>query len=290
NMWVPEGEGPFPVMVWIHGGGFTNGTPSQLLYNGAALARSQQVSVVNIRYRWGVWGFGNCKAIAPEMPQESNLGLRDMLAALRWVQTNIDAFYGDPNSVTVFGESAGGFAVASLLAMPSAQGLFHKAIVQSGAGDMALSEAASQQVAELVFNALEGEGSSEDILLRATPKAMVKAQRAALKVPVTRGLRTTTPQYGMPFLPVIDGLLPELPVTAIAKGAAQNIPLLAGTCREEWNLFQYAPPFNGGVSLAEMKQLTEEDILRRFVRVLREHGEQAFAAYKTWVQPHKDRA
>lgn len=290
NIWVPEGDGPFPVMVWIHGGGFTNGTPSQLLYNGAALARSQQVIVVNMSYRLGVWGFGNFSAIAPEMPQETNLGLRDMLAALRWVQTNIEAFYGDPNSVTVFGESAGGFAVASLLAMPSAQGLFHKAIVQSGAGDMVLSQEASQEVAALVFAELESQGSAEDTLLGAAPKAMVKAQRAALKIPVPRGLRTTTPQYGMPFLPVIDDILPELPVAAIARGSAQHIPLLAGTCREEWNLFQYAPPFNGGVSITDMQQLTEDDILRRFKRVLPGHGEEAFAAYQAWVTPHPQRA
>lgn len=290
NLWVPEGEGPFPVMVWIHGGGFTNGTPSQLLYNGAELARAQGVIVVNISYRLGVWGFGNFKRIAPTMPQESNLGLRDMLAALRWVQTNIHAFYGDPNSVTVFGESAGGFAVASLLAMPSAQGLFHKAIVQSGAGDMVLSQDSSQEVAELVVAGLEGAGSAEERLLKAAPKAIVKAQRAALKVPVARGLRQSTPQYGMPFLPVIDDLLPEMPVVAIAKGTAKHIPLMAGTCREEWNLFQYAPPFNGGVSLEEMRQLTLEDIARRFARVLPEHGEQLFAAYQEWVTPHSGRA
>lgn len=290
NIWVPKGEGPFPVMVWIHGGGFTNGTPSQLLYNGEALARSQQVIVVNISYRLGIWGFGNFKALAPEMPQESNLGLRDMLAALRWVQNNIEAFYGDPNSVTVFGESAGGFAVASLLAMPRAQGLFHKAIVQSGAGDMVLSQQESQRVAELVVAELEGDGSAEEKLLKATPKAMVKAQRVALKIPVARGLRATTPQYGMPFLPVIDELLPEIPVVAIAKGAAKHIPMLAGTCREEWNLFQYAPPFNGGIGIDELKKLTLDDIRRRFVRVLPEHGDFVFSAYQKWIEPHPKRS
>ncbi|HLR17839.1 MAG TPA: carboxylesterase family protein [Alcanivoracaceae bacterium] len=290
NVWAPKGDGPFPVMVWLHGGGFTNGTPSQLLYNGEQLARSQQVIVVNVSYRLGAWGFGYFGELAPELPFDSNLGLRDQIAALEWVQRNIAAFGGDKHKVTLFGESAGGFAVASLLAAPQAKGLFHRAVVQSGAADMVLSQQEATRIAEIIVSALPGDGSAAEKLLQATPKEIVRAQREVMKIPVERGMRTTTPQYGMPFLPVIDEFLPEKPIDAIASGAAKNIPLLAGTCHEEWNLFQYVPPFNGGIAMADLQALTEEDIKRRFKRVLPEHGEALFAAYQKIVEPHAKRA
>lgn len=290
NIWVPEGEGPFPVMVWLHGGGFTNGTPSQLLYNAEQLARSQQVIVVNVGYRLGAWGFAYFKEIAPELPFDSNLGLRDQVAALQWVQRNIAAFNGDEQCVTIFGESAGGFAVASLLASPEARGLFHRAIVQSGAGDMVLSQAEATRVATIVVDALPGAGSAAEKLLAASPIEIVRAQREVMKIPVARGLRDTTPQYGMPFLPVLDEFLPNIPVEAIANGEAKNIPLLAGTCHDEWNLFQYAPPFNGGVAVSDMQALTPADIERRFKRVLPTHGLKLFTAYQQMVTPHESRA
>lgn len=290
NIWRPDGEGPFPIMVWLHGGGFTNGTPSQLLYNGEQLARSQQVIVVNVSYRLGAWGFGFFKELAPSLPFDSNLGLRDQVAALEWVQRNIEAFQGDKSCVTVFGESAGGFAVTSLLAIPKARDLFHRAIVQSGAGDMVLSQAEATRLAEIVVAALPGTGNATEKLLNATPKEIVRAQREVMKIPVARGLRDTTPQYGMPFLPVIDDWLATMPVEAIANGDAKDIPLLAGTCHEEWNLFQYAPPFNGGVSLADMQKLTAEDVERRFKRVLPKHGGALFQAYQKLVSPHPERA
>lgn len=292
NLWVPEGQGPFPVMVWLHGGGFANGSASQRLYHGAELARAAQAIVVNVNYRLGAWGFGHFQHQAPHVPQESNLALRDILAALRWVQRNIEAFKGDANCVTLFGESAGGFAVATLMAVPQAQGLFHRAIVQSGAADMVLSPEAAVEVGSLVYSALQEQlGDHKDILLNTGAKEMVRAQRAALKVPVPRGLRNTTPQYGMPFLPVVDGdLLPMSPVQALKEGKAHSVPLLAGTCQEEWNLFQYVPAFNGGVEMAALRELDRDAIQRRFVRVLPEHGEAALNLYEDLVTPHPQRA
>ncbi|WP_111656695.1 carboxylesterase/lipase family protein [Isoalcanivorax indicus] len=290
NLWVPEGDGPFPVMVWFHGGGYLAGSPSQLLYNGEQLARSQQVIVVNAAYRLGAWGFGWFADIAPSLEAESNLGLRDQIAALEWVRINIAAFGGDPEKVTIFGESAGAFSVATLLAAPEAASLFQRAILQSGAGDMVLAPDDASLVAERLVAGLPGNGSAADKLRHATAKDVVRAQREAVKCVVRRGLRESTPQFGMTFLPVIDaGLLPYRPVDAIAAGSARDKQIMAGTCRDEWHLFQYAPPFNGGVGMERLRELDGAEIRRRFERALPGRGEQAFELYRAHVAPHPQR-
>ncbi len=291
NVWVPEGDGPFPVMVWLHGGGYVAGSPSQLLYHGARLAASQRVIVVNAAYRLGVWGYGWFRDIAPSLESDSNLGLRDQVAALAWVQRNAGAFGGDPSQVTVFGESAGGFSVATLLATPAADGLFQRAIVQSGAADMVLMPAEAARVTALMCEALPGDGDIAERLLAAEPRAIVRAQRAALKTAVQRGLRDTTPQYGMVFMPVVDGdLLPRSPIEAIAAGCARDRALLAGTCRDEYHLFQYAAPFNGGQTIDALRALDDDAILSRFRRALPQHGERAFEVYREAVTPDPARS
>ena len=119
-------------MVWIHGGAYYMGAGSQAVYNGGALARGRDVVVVTFNYRLGTLGFLDLTSVAtPEEPFESNLGLRDQIAALRWVRDNIAAFGGDPGNVTLFGESSGGGSVTTLMTVPSAEGLFHQAIAQS---------------------------------------------------------------------------------------------------------------------------------------------------------------
>ena len=130
NIWTPGTDADArPVMVWIHGGAFTIGSGSDGLYNGAMLASRGDVVVVTINYRLGALGFLHLPAL-----DESNFGMRDQVAALRWVRDNIASFGGDPGNIMIFGESAGGMSVASLMGSPEAQGLFHKAIPQSGAG------------------------------------------------------------------------------------------------------------------------------------------------------------
>ncbi len=276
NMWVPEGEGPFPVMVWFHGGGYVWGSPSQMLYNGEALAAQQQVIVVNVGYRLGALGFGDFSPWLNE--SDTNLGLRDQLAALKWVNEHIAAFNGKPDDITIFGESAGGFSVACLLACPAAKGLFQRAVMQSGAGDMVVSPEESQRVTASLVDALGG----AEQLYQADATSWVKAQRPSYKLSVKRGLRDNTPQFGMTWLPQIDGdLLPDIPVNAIAKGAAKDVTLLAGTCRDEWNLFQYALPFNGNKPLAKLADISEEKVRHNFHRALPldKQAEQAFALY-----------
>lgn len=291
NLWVPEGEGPFPVMVWFHGGGYVSGSPSQLLYQGEALAREQGVIVVNAAYRLGALGYGWYAPLAPELEAEGNLGLRDQVAALQWVRENIGDFGGDADRVTIFGESAGGFSVATLLAVPSARDLFHRAIVQSGAGDYVLAPEEATRVAEAVLEALPGNGPAADRLLAADQKDWVRAQRQGFRQLVKRGLRDTTPQFAMTFLPVVDGdFLPRMPVDAIAAGCAKDTPVMAGVCRDEWNLFQYAPPFNGGVGLDRLRQLDDDEIRHRFRRALPYHGDEAMALYRERITPDPRRA
>jgi len=290
NVWVPEGDGPFPVMVWIHGGSYTSGSPSQVLYNGAELARRNQVVVVNLSYRLGAWGYGWFRDLLPDLGESGNLGLQDQLAGLRWVSDNIAGFAGDPGRVTVFGESAGGFSVATLMACPQAQGLFQSAIVQSGAGDFVMSPAQASRVAQRVLDELPGSGSALDRLLAADMKALVRAQNRAARQVVERGLRTNTPQFGMTFMPVVDGdLLPRLPVDAVAAGASRTVRLMAGVCRDEWNLFQYAPPFNGNVPLETFRAMPREEILRRLTRNLPGNGEAALAHYENEIEVHPRR-
>src|SRR5579859_5403924 len=146
NIWTPaEGKAGLPVMVWIHGGGFTNGAAA--MHDGNRFARDGVVCVT-INYRLGADGF----LFLGE--GHVNLGLLDQVAALIWVQENIAAFGGNPNNVTIFGVSAGGMSVSTLLAMPRAKGLFHRAIAQSGAGHYAISPATAQRIGHVLAKKL----------------------------------------------------------------------------------------------------------------------------------------
>jgi len=143
-----------PVLVWIHGGAFVMGAGSALVYGGAGLARRGDVVVVTLNYRLGALGWLALGDVAPGAGFAANLGLRDQLAALEWVQRNIAAFGGDPDNVTVFGESAGAMSVGALLGAPRARGLFARAIAQSGAADHCSSRDEAARVARAFLRAL----------------------------------------------------------------------------------------------------------------------------------------
>lgn len=230
NVWTPEisqGAG-LPVMVWVHGGGFVFGSGSQPLYDGATLARLG-VMVVTINYRLGPFGFLRlAEATGGQIPASGVEGLLDQIAALGWVRDNIAAFGGDPGRVTVFGESAGAFSIACLLAMPAAKGLFQRAILQSGAASTVASKAQARLAAARFLAGLPGEvaaSSGEDIL---------NAGLGLLSAP-----SAPDPALGvMPFQPVVDGEhLPVHPLDAIAAGASRDVDVVIGSNREEWLLF-----------------------------------------------------
>ncbi len=220
-----------PVLVWIHGGGFAFGAGSAPIYDGTALAREHDVVVVALNYRLGALGFAQLADVARGGPFASNVGLRDLLAALAWVREHAAAFGGDPENVTVFGESAGAMGIATLLGCPRARGLFDRAICQSGGAHHCSSREGAARMAHALLRALDLTPASAERLCELPIDALVDAQlRAAASVPAPWGL--------LPWQPAVDGdLLPEVPQAAIAGGSARGIPLLLGTNRDEYNLF-----------------------------------------------------
>ena len=229
NVWTPDpGARSLPVMVWIHGGAylFGSGGPG---YDGTKFADAGVV-FVSCNYRLGTEGFAQI-AGAP-----ANRGLLDAVAALRWVQQNIEQFGGDPANVTVFGESAGAGVIAALLAMPAAKGLFQRAIAQSVPGTFfspALAAAVTAAVA-----ATAGLPGTYDALRNADPMRLVAAQMdvtARMKEYQEWGAVRIT---DTPFSPVIDGeVLPRAPWRALVSGAARDVALLTGHNKDEYRLF-----------------------------------------------------
>ncbi|KUJ68421.1 carboxylesterase [Streptomyces albus subsp. albus] len=236
NVWTPAPGatgGGLPVMVWIHGGAFINGAGSLDLYHGARLA-ADGVVCVTLNYRLGPEGF----LLLPD--GTANLALLDMLAALHWVQENIAAFGGDPGTVTVFGESAGAMNICTLLAMPAARGLFHRAIAQSGAGHHTHSAEVGRRITERLA-ALAGVEHTTEALAAASPQRLMAANTAlAQELAGTRDTRLwgEAANGSVTVLPVVDGAtLPVRPVDAAAAGAGAQIPLLIGTNTDEARFF-----------------------------------------------------
>ena len=233
NVWAPEDAADRPVMVFIHGGGYVIGSKDAPVSDGTAFARSGVVCVA-INYRLGIDGF----LPIPGVP--TNLGLRDMIFALQWVQRNIAAFGGDPKNVTVFGESAGAMAIANLIASPLAQGLFKRAIIESGHGAMVRDiPVARKLVAKLakVLQITPDEKGFRSVGFDASWKAMEKVS-APLRIDM-RDATGMEPVYGISrFIPVWgDDVLPDKPVDALKKGVGKDVEVLIGTNAEEMNLY-----------------------------------------------------
>ena len=258
NVWTPAMDGRRrPVMVWIHGGAFILGSGSAGLYDGSQLARSGDVVVVTINYRLGALGFLNLNEIFPGKAA-ANPGMLDQIAALEWVRDNIDGFGGDPENVTIFGESAGGMSVGTLLGIPAARGLFHRAILQSGAAHNVSTPAQATRVAE-TFLELFG-GANLSLLERAPVSAVLAAQR---KTTMHLGIELGT----LPWQPSVDGeLIPEQPMDAIANGHARRVPVMVGSNRDEWKLFMLAD--------TSARSLSEDSLRRRLARALPDREEQ----------------
>ncbi|MFG3304829.1 carboxylesterase/lipase family protein [Streptomyces wuyuanensis] len=236
NVWTPDHRASgLPVLVWIHGGGFTTGSSAVPTYDGAAFARDGLVCV-SINYRLGVYGYG----YLPDAPAPANRGLLDQIAALRWVRENIARFGGDAGNVTVAGESAGAMSVLALLSRDD--GLFHRAIAQSGTAHIGQTPEDATKVLKAVADKLGIEPTCRDLtdisaeeLLKA--QNMVSADISQAPDAAKYGASTMA-GCGMSFMPVVDGTtLPKRPIDAIADGAGATIPLLMGTTAEEFRLF-----------------------------------------------------
>jgi para-nitrobenzyl esterase len=210
NVWTPSsGPGDRPVMVWIHGGAFTMGSSSTPWYDGAGFAVDHDVVMVSLNYRLGVLGFTHLD----EFGGSGGLGILDQVAALRWVRDNIAAFGGDAGNVTIFGESAGAMSVGTLLAVPSAAGLFHKAILQSGAASQIFSAArAAELSAELME--IAGAGSAQDLVDMPLDRLLEAHQT----------LGNNHLREGLVSRPVVDGfVLDRPPLDVVTAGAAAEI-------------------------------------------------------------------
>jgi para-nitrobenzyl esterase len=233
NLWTPGLDGARrPVMVWIHGGGFTIGAGSQEIYNGSVLAQRGKVVVVTINYRLGPLGFLRLNDVTHgRIPSSGNEGLLDQIAALQWVRENIAEFGGDPDNVTIFGESAGGMSAGALLAMPAARGLFHKAIPQSGSCDTISSIARANRTAERVLSKC-GVSASDTDAIRAIPVAQL------LTGVFGPDGKTPDRALGMAYQPVVDStVIPRELIEMVAQGSAAGVAVLVGSNLEEWKLF-----------------------------------------------------
>lgn len=244
SVWTPAKPGEhLPVMVWIHGGGFFSGASDEQRHDGSALA-SKGVVLVAINYRLGVMGFFAHPELTAESPRHAsgNYGLLDQIAALRWVHDNIAAFGGDPNNVTIFGESAGSFAVSELMASPLAKGLFHKAIGESGGafrqGGLAVQTlAAAEQHGKDLATAV---GAGSLAALRAVPPDKLIAA-----------------QGNSTFAPILDGYaLPDDPRDVFTAGRQAKVPLLAG-----WNSAEIKlPPTTVAAFAQQLAQAFPQDL------------------------------
>jgi len=224
-----------PVMVWIHGGAYTFGSGSQPVYDGRHLVETGDVVVVTLNYRIGALGFLDLSGLATDAtPFDGNLALKDVLLALRWVQQNIAAFGGDPDRVTVFGESAGGGLVTTLLATPSARGLIHRAIAESSPVSSVYGSERARHVAERFLAAIGADAARPETWRELPVQRIVSAA-----MQVYAEIPTTDPGTIM-FAPIVDGdLVPEAPLTALHAGRALPIPLLIGTNKDEASFFTF---------------------------------------------------
>ncbi len=273
NVWTPSADGGRrPVMVWIHGGGYMNGTGAAEWFDGTSFAANHDVVLVTINYRLNVFGYLHLAGLAANEAGSGNCGLLDQLAALRWVGDNIAAFGGDPGNVTVFGESAGAFSVGIILGTPGAAGLLHRAILQSGAAVHVISAERATAVASEVITEL---GLSPDergiagLRQLATDQILAAFGAVALRHPPDTG----SEDVALIIAPVVDGfVLPVEPMTAIRQGASADIPVMIGTDLNEMEIMRLLDE--------SFYDLDDNEVERRCTKLFGELAPKALALYR----------
>jgi para-nitrobenzyl esterase len=245
-----------PVMVWFHGGGFDQGAGGSIGYDGAGLALRQDVVTVTVNHRLNVLGYLHLAEVGgPDFANSANIGQQDLVAALQWVRDNIGAFGGDPNKVLIFGQSGGGAKVSTLLAMPSAKGLFHRAVIQSGAGLRGGAREAANKTAETLINELglkPGQG------------------RELQKVPLDKLMGAGNKAR---FGTVVDGVvLPANPFEPVATPISADVPVVVGYTRTERTVYEIDSPNYG--------KLDEAGLLENAKRLLGDEAERIISGYR----------
>lgn len=263
NIWTPgvEDNRKRPVLFWCHGGGFTMGSGSEPFSQGTNLARRGDAVIVTVNHRLGPLGYCYLGELAgEEYAASGNVGMLDLVAALEWVRDNIEMFGGDPGNVTIFGESGGGAKVSALMAMPSAVGLFHKAIVQSGPGlRMTLREKATRNATRLLKE-LGVSAQDTDRL-----SSLTTAQIFEANARVNRDGR-------LGWAPVVDGqVLPHHPFEPLAPAISASVPLIIGTNKDEATGFFLADP--------TVRTLDEAGLRTRAQRIAGDRTDALIAAY-----------
>ena len=227
NVWTPSLTGRRPVMVWLHGGGFSSGSGSYSIYSGRELARKHDVVSISLNHRLNILGFLYLAQYGGKWASASNVGMLDIVAALQWVKENIAAFGGDPANVTIFGQSGGGGKVSTLMAMPAARGLFHRAIAQSGSAVTVTSAEQAAKTTEQILQRLQIAPNQLDRLQTLPFAQLVDAIRATPGAPAVG-----------PAGPVVDGrTLPANPFDPTAPAVSASVPFITGTTATEMTFF-----------------------------------------------------
>jgi para-nitrobenzyl esterase len=250
NVWTPNPDNrKRPVMVWFHGGGFAVGSGQEPDYHGANLARKNDVVVVTVNHRINVFGFCYlARTAGPEFAESGNVGMLDLVQSLTWARDNISHFGGDPANVTIFGQSGGGAKVSVMLAMPSAKGLYHKAIIMSGPGVRVKEPDQAEANTNKLLTAL-GLGKKDiDQLLALPMQELIKAT----------GMPLAGAGMGIDFSPVTDGVvLPSQPFDPVAPEVSATIPIIIGHTRDEMAMMMVPDIVANKLTDAELAQRVE---------------------------------
>jgi para-nitrobenzyl esterase len=268
NVWTPGAGGKRPVMVWLHGGAFAYGSGNRAVTDGANLARRGDVVVVSVNHRLNICGYLHLEDIGGErFAGSGNAGSLDMIAALEWVRDNIAAFGGDPGNVTIFGESGGGGKVSALLVMPAAKGLFHRAVIQSGAAVRFTTRERANALAEAVLKQLGGIDKLPDAPLDQLLGAIIPASKAA-------GRRAYPLLDRYDFGPVVDGaVVAQHPAEPSTSPLGDGIPLMIGGTSHEASLFL-------DDDAVWHRTLTEDQLRQRVAAVAGPDTQAALALYR----------
>ena len=284
NIWTPAkgADGARrPVMVWLHGGGFATGSGQELPgYDGANLARKGDVVVVTLNHRLNVLGFLDLSDFGPEYASSGNAGLLDLVAALQWVKNNAEAFGGDPDNITIFGQSGGGGKVSILCATPAAKGLFHKAIVQSGSTLSTMTSDWSRRIGRAVVKELGLEKDVKKLSSLPYTELLAAANRALAKVRAeVEAEGGTGGAFIFGWAPTVDGsVLPRQPFSEGAPEQSRDIPMLIGTTKCEFSSTTYVPMLRG-VDMAGARAFVERQWGKNTDEYIKKYAE-AYPGYQ----------